>query len=108
MNPRTTHPTRGLFVAALLLAGACEQRPPIPVTYVPQASGAAAGGTPAEQDSRRLNRAMQRDERSDRAQDADPYAGSMAGTPTPATNLEVGGNEQQSDVPQVEIPFRGI
>ena len=99
---------RRFLLMALLVIGACEQRPPIPLTYVPQGPAPASAGTAAQQDSRRLNRAMQRDERSDRAQDADPYAGSMAGTPTPSTNLEVGGNEQQSDVPQVAIPFSGI
>ncbi|MBR0648962.1 hypothetical protein GXW78_04760 [Roseomonas terrae] len=108
MNARMTPLARRLLVTAVLLAGACEQRPPVPITYVPQGPAVAGGATPAEQDSRRLNRVMQRDERADRAADADPYAAAMAGTPTPSTQLEVGGNEPESDVPQISIPFSGI
>lgn len=108
MNARTTPPMRRLFLMALLVTGACEQRPPIPITYVPQGQAPASAGTAAEQDSRRVNRAMAQETRRDRAQDADPYAGSMAGTPTPSTQMEIGGNEPESDVPQVSIPFSGI
>ena len=99
---------RRLLLMALLVTGACEQRPPIPITYVPQAPTPAAAGTAAQQDSRRVNRAMGQETRQDRAADADPYAGSMAGTPTPGTDLDIGGDDVGQGVPQIGIPFRGI
>jgi predicted lipid-binding transport protein (Tim44 family) len=109
MNIRTTPSMRRLLLMALLVTGACEQqRPPIPITYVPQGQAPASDGTAAAQDSRRVNRAMAQETRQDRAADSDPYAGSMAGTPTPSTQFEVGGNEPESDVPQISIPFSGI
>ena len=97
-----------LLLPATLLIGACEQRPPIPVTYVPATSAPAAAGTAAQQDSRRVNRAMNQETRQDRAQDADPYAASMSGMPTPSTDLDVGGNDVGGSVPQIGIPFSGI
>ncbi len=99
---------RRLLLLALLVTGACEQRPPIPITYVPPAPAPASAGTAAQQDSRRLNRAMGQETRQDRLQDADPYAASMAGTPTPGTDLEIGGDDVGQGVPQVGIPFSGI
>lgn len=99
---------RRLLLTALLVTGACEQRPPIPITYVPQAPTPAAAGTPAQQEVRQLNRAMGRETRQDRAADADPYAGSMAGTPTPGTDLDIGGDDVGQGVPQIGIPFSGI
>jgi hypothetical protein len=97
---------RRLLLTALLVTGACEQRPPIPITYVPQAP--AQAGTAAEQDSRRVNRAMGQETRQDQAQAADPYAASMAGMPTPSTDLDIGGNDVGESVPQIAIPFSGI
>jgi hypothetical protein len=99
---------RRLLLTALLVTGACEQRPPIPITYVPQAPTPASAGTAAQQDSRRVNRAMGQETRQDRAQDADPYAASMSGMPTPSTDLDIGGNDVGQDVPQIGIPFSGI
>jgi hypothetical protein len=97
---------RRLLLPALLLAAACEQRAPIPVTYVPQAATPASAGTPAQQDARRLDRVLRQDAQRDRAQAADPAAGSMAGVPTPASNLEIGGGDAPQTTPQVGIPFR--
>jgi hypothetical protein len=97
---------RRLLLTALLLSGACAQQAPIPVTYVPQAPTPAAAGTPEEQAARRLDRALRQDTRRDRARDADPAAGSMAGTPTPGTNLEIGGSDAPQTTPQIGIPFQ--
>jgi len=97
---------RRLLLTALLLSGACAQQAPIPVTYVPQAPTPAAAGTPEEQAARRLDRALQQDTRRDRARDADPYAGSMAGAPTPGTDMEIGGGDAPQATPQIGIPFR--
>ena len=99
-------PLRHLLLPALLLAPACEQSAPIPVTYVPQAATPASAGTPAQQDARRLDRALGQDARRDRAAAADPYAGSMAGVPTPASDLEIGGGDAPAATPQIAIPFR--
>lgn len=97
---------RRFLLTALLATGACAQPAPIPITYEPQAATPAAAGTPEEQASRRLNRAMARETRQDRTQDADPYAGSMAGTPTPSSDLEVGGGNPDPIMPPgVTIPF---
>ncbi len=99
---------RRLLLTALLVTGACEQRPPIPITYVPQASTPADAGTAAQQDSRRVNSAMGRETRQDRARDADPYAASMAGMPTRGRDLDVGANDVGDAVPQIGIPFQGL
>ncbi|WP_230164140.1 hypothetical protein [Roseomonas sp. CECT 9278] len=97
---------RCLLLPALLLCAACAQEAPIPVTYVPQPATPAAAGTPEEQAARRLDRALGQDARRDRARDADPYAASAAGTPTPGTNLEIGGGDAPQATPQIGIPFR--
>jgi hypothetical protein len=95
-----------LLLTALILTGACAQQAPIPVTYVPATPAPAAAGTPEEQAARRLDSALGQDARRDRARDADPYAASMAGTPTPGTNLEIGGGDAPQATPQIGIPFR--
>lgn len=100
---------RRLLLTALLATGACApERPPIPITYVPQAPTPASAGTPAEQESRLLNRAMGRQAQQDARQDADPYAGSMAGTPTPSTDMQIGGGNPDPVIPGVSVPFSGI
>lgn len=106
MNARMTPPMRRLLLTALLVTGACEQRAPIPITYESPAAVPAPSGTPEAQAARRLNRAMQQETRQDRAQDSDPYAASMAGTPTPSTDFEVGGGDPGQAVPQIGIPFQ--
>lgn len=106
MTARIRPPMRRLLLTALLLSGACAPQAPIPVTYVPQAPAPAAAGTPEEQAARRLDRALGQDARRDRAQAADPYAGSMAGTPTPGRELEIGGGDAPQATPQIGIPFR--
>uniref|UniRef100_UPI0018E042AF hypothetical protein n=1 Tax=Roseomonas rosulenta TaxID=2748667 RepID=UPI0018E042AF len=58
MTAKITPAARQLGIAALLLAAACEQPAPIPVTYVPQAATPASAGTPEEQAARRLDRAL--------------------------------------------------
>jgi hypothetical protein len=109
MSNRMKPPMRRLLLTALLVTGACEQqRPPIPITYVPQGATPAAAGTPEEIASRRLNRAMAGETRQDARQDADPYAGSMAGTPTPSTDMQIGGGEYNPVEPEIAIPFSGI
>ena len=98
---------RRLLLTALLASGACTQPAPIPVTYVPQPPAPAGAGTPEEQAARRLDRAMAQETRQDRAAAADPYAASMAGTPTPSTDLQVGGGNPDPVMPPgVTIPFR--
>ncbi|BDG73066.1 hypothetical protein Rmf_29950 [Roseomonas fluvialis] len=97
---------RRFLLTALLLSAACAQQAPIPVSYVPQAAPPAAAGTPEEQAARRLDRALGQDARRDRAQAADPYAGSMAGTPTPGTDMEIGGGDAPQTTPQIAIPFQ--
>lgn len=107
MNARMTPPMRRLLLTALLVAGACaEQRAPIPITYEPQAAAPAAAGTPGERAARRLDRAMAQETRQDRARDADPYAASMTGAPTPASDLEIGGGNPGQPAPQIGVPFR--
>lgn len=107
MTARTNPPMRRFLLTALLVTGACApERTPIPVTYVPQAPTPASAGTAAQQESRILNRAMNQQAQQDRAQDADPYAGSMAGTPTPGRDLDIGGDDVGQAVPQIGIPFR--
>jgi hypothetical protein len=106
MTARNQPAMRRLALTALLLSGACAQEAPIPVTYVPAAPAPAAAGTPEEQAARRLDRALGQDARRDRAQAADPYAASMAGTPTPGTDLEIGGGDAPQATPQIGIPFR--
>lgn len=102
MTAKITPAARQLGIAALLLAAACEQAAPIPVTYVPQSQAPAAAGTQEQQAARRLDRALA----PGRAQQADPYAGSMAGVPTPGTDLEIGGGDPGAGPPQIAIPFR--
>jgi hypothetical protein len=97
---------RRLLLTALLVTAACEQRPPIPITYVTPAP--AGAGTAAQQDSRRVNNAMGRETQQDQARDADPYAASMAGMPTRGRDLDVGANDVGDAVPQIGIPFNGI
>jgi hypothetical protein len=97
---------RRFLLTALLLAAACEQRAPIPVTYVPQAPTPAAAGTPEQQAARRLDRALGQDARQDRVRAADPYAGSAAGEAAPGANLEIGGGDAPQVAPQVGIPLR--
>jgi hypothetical protein len=106
MTARNQPAMRRLALTALLLSAACAQQAPIPVTYVPATPAPAAAGTPEERAARRLDSALQQDTRRDRARDADPYAGSMAGTPTPGTNLEIGGGDAPQTTPQIGIPFR--
>jgi len=107
MNTRTKQPMRPILLTAVLVAAACApQEPPIPITYVPQSQMPAAQGDAAQQTERRLNRTMTQETRQDRAQDSDPYAASMAGTPTPSTDFEVGGGDPEQDVPQIGIPFQ--
>ena len=97
---------RRFLLTALLATGACTQPAPIPITYVPQAPTPASAGTPEQQAARRLDRAMAQETRQDRAADTDPYAGSMAGTPTPSSDLEIGGGNPDPIMPGVGIPFR--
>ena len=97
---------RRLLLMAILVTGACEQRAPIPITYESPSAVPAAPGTPEEQAARQLGRAMRQETRQDRAQDSDPYAASMAGTPTPSTDFEVGGGDPGQGVPQIGIPFQ--
>jgi hypothetical protein len=95
---------RRLTVTALLLAGACAPQEPIRVTTVPAAP--AAAGTPEERAARQLDRALAQDARRDRAAAADPYAGSAAGQPAPGSNLEIGGGDGGTPVPQIGVPLR--
>jgi hypothetical protein len=97
---------RRLTCTALLLAVACAPQEPIRVTTVPAAPAAAAAGTPEERAARQLDRALAQDARRDRAAAADPYAGSAAGQPAPGSNLEIGGGDGGTPVPQIGVPFR--
>lgn len=97
-----------LLLTAVLAIGACEQRPPIPITYVPQAPTPAADGTAAQQESRRLNRAMNQETRQDRAEDADVNGATISAMPTTSTDLDVGANDVGADVPQIGIPVGGL
>lgn len=102
MIAKTTPAARRFGLLALLLAAACEQPAPIPVNYVPQPATPASAGTPEQQAERRLNRALA----PGGARQADPYAGSMAGVPTPASNMEIGGGDGPPAAPQLAIPFQ--
>jgi hypothetical protein len=93
---------RRLLLTALLLSGACAQRAPIPVTYVPAAPTPAAAGTPEERAARRLDSALQQDAQRDRARG--PVL--PTGEPTPGTDLEIGGGDAPQTAPQIGIPFR--
>ncbi|MBW6399847.1 hypothetical protein KPL78_18455 [Roseomonas sp. HJA6] len=98
-----------LLTAMLAAAAACAPQQPIPITYENQAPTPASDGTPEQQASRRLNRAMNQETRQDRAQDSDPYAGSMAGAPTPASDFEIGGGNPDPAMPSgpgIGIPFQ--
>jgi hypothetical protein len=99
--PARTTP-RHLLVPALLLAAACEQPAPIPVTYVPQAPAPASAGTPEQRAERQLERAL--------APGAAPRpaarASALSGVPTPASDLEIGGGDAPEAVPQIGIPLR--
>lgn len=110
MNTRTKPPMRPLLLTALLVAAAAcaPQEPPIPINYVPQSQMPAASGDAEQQAQRRLNRSMQQETRQDRAQGSDPYAGSMAGAPTPSSDFEIGGGNPDPMMPNgpgLAIPF---
>jgi hypothetical protein len=102
MNARTSPPCAALLLTALLV-GACEERAPIPVTYVPQAPRPASAGTPEEQAARQLDRALAQDARRDRARAANPAA---IGNPAPGPDLEIGGGDGPQAAPQFGIPLR--
>lgn len=95
---------RPLLLTALLAAAACAPQggPPIEVTTVPASQIPPVPGNAAQQTERRLNRELGQGGNPGR----DPYAASMAGTPTPSTDEEIGGGDPGIGVPQIGIPFQ--
>ena len=103
---------RRTCLMAALLAVACAEAPaPQPVAARPPAAARPAPvpvGTPEQQASSRLNRALNQDAQADRFQGADPNAPRQSGEPG-ASPFDVGGSGQGPVMPdQVSPAFRGL
>ncbi len=94
---------------AVLIAVACAEAPaPVvaPVPRLPPPVPVAASGTPEEQASRRLNRALSQDAQADRFQSSESGAPRQTGEPG-ANPFDIGGSGQGPVMPDRASPAFG-
>ena len=96
---------------AVLIAVACAEAPapvvaPVPRLPPPVPIAATASGTPEEQASRRLNRALGQDAQADRFQSSESGAPRQTGEPG-ASPFDIGGSGQGPVMPDRAPPAFG-